>query len=160
MHALMVIHFIHVRLFVTLWTVAHWAPLSMRFFSQEYWVGFPCHPPGDLSDPGTKFISPASPGFQVESLWLSHRGSSLYNISFANIFTHTVCCLFVSLIVSFTVWNLFSLNHLLHLFKWEFIWNNPAFQAQHPYKICVRYIMAILVFETLKTVPHFKPTKV
>ena len=27
----------HVRLFVTLWTVAHQAPPSMGFFRQEYW---------------------------------------------------------------------------------------------------------------------------
>ena len=32
-------HFSHVRLFVTLWTVAHQAPLSMGFFRQGYWNG-------------------------------------------------------------------------------------------------------------------------
>ena len=30
----------HVRLFVTPWTVARQAPLSMEFSRQEYWVGF------------------------------------------------------------------------------------------------------------------------
>ena len=30
-----------VQLFVTLWTVAHQAPLSMGFSSQDYWSG--CH---------------------------------------------------------------------------------------------------------------------
>ena len=30
-----------VRLFVTPWTVAHQAPLSMRFSRQEYWSGLP-----------------------------------------------------------------------------------------------------------------------
>ena len=29
----------HVRLFATLWTVAHQAPLSMAFSRQEYWSG-------------------------------------------------------------------------------------------------------------------------
>ena len=29
-----------VRLFVTPWTVAHQAPLSMGFSRQEYWIGF------------------------------------------------------------------------------------------------------------------------
>ena len=38
----------HVRLFVTLWTVAHQAPLSMGFFRQEYWSGLPFPSPGDL----------------------------------------------------------------------------------------------------------------
>ena len=29
-----------VRLFATLWTVAHWAPLSLEFSRQGYWRGF------------------------------------------------------------------------------------------------------------------------
>ena len=37
-----------------LWTVAHQAPLSMGLSRQEYCSGFPCHPPGDLPDPGTE----------------------------------------------------------------------------------------------------------
>ena len=32
-------HFRGARLFVTLWIVAHQAPLSVGFFSQEYWSG-------------------------------------------------------------------------------------------------------------------------
>ena len=31
-----------VRLFVTLWTVAHQAPLSLGFSRQGYWSGLPC----------------------------------------------------------------------------------------------------------------------
>ena len=30
---------------LTLWTVAHQAPLSMGLYRQEYWSGLPCHPP-------------------------------------------------------------------------------------------------------------------
>ena len=41
-------HFIRVQLIVTLWTVAHQAPLSTGFFRQEYWSGLPCPPPGEL----------------------------------------------------------------------------------------------------------------
>ena len=37
-------------LFVTPWTVAHQAPLSMGFSRQEYWSELPCPPPWDLSD--------------------------------------------------------------------------------------------------------------
>ena len=37
-------HFSHVRLFVTLWTVACQAPLSMGFSRQDYWSGLPCLP--------------------------------------------------------------------------------------------------------------------
>ena len=46
-----------VRLFATLWTIVHQAPLSMGFSRQEYWSGFPCPSPGDLPDPGFKPIS-------------------------------------------------------------------------------------------------------
>ena len=38
----MLSHFSRVRLFVTLWTVAHQAPLSMGFSREEYWSGLPC----------------------------------------------------------------------------------------------------------------------
>ena len=37
--------------FVTLWTLAHKAPLSMKFSRQEYWSGLPFPPPGDLPNP-------------------------------------------------------------------------------------------------------------
>ena len=47
-----------VHLFVTLWPVAHQAPLSMEFFRQEYWRGLPFPSPGDVPDPG---IEPSSP---------------------------------------------------------------------------------------------------
>ena len=40
--ACMLSHFSCVRLFVTLWTVAHQAPLSMGFSRQEHWSGLPC----------------------------------------------------------------------------------------------------------------------
>ena len=43
-----------IRLFATLWTVTHHAPLSMGFTRQEYWSGLPCPPPGDLPDLGIK----------------------------------------------------------------------------------------------------------
>ena len=48
-----------VQLFVTLWTVAYQAPLSMEFSRQEYWSGLPFPSPGDLPDPGTEPGSPA-----------------------------------------------------------------------------------------------------
>ena len=55
----------HVRLFVTPWTVAHQAPLSMGFSRQEYWSGLPFPSPGDLPDPG---IEPGSPALQEDDL--------------------------------------------------------------------------------------------
>ena len=35
----MLFRFSYVQLFVTPWTVAHHAPLSMKFSRQEYWSG-------------------------------------------------------------------------------------------------------------------------
>ena len=48
-----------VPLFVTVWTVAHQAPLSMKFSRQEYWNGLPFPSPGDLPNPGIKPVSSA-----------------------------------------------------------------------------------------------------
>ena len=66
----------HFQVFVTPWTAARQAPLSMGFSRQELWSGLLCPPPpGDLPDPGIKFISPAAPELQEDSLPLSHWGS-------------------------------------------------------------------------------------
>ena len=54
-----------VQLFVTPWTVAHQASLSMEFSRQEYWSGLLFPSPGDLSDPGTE---PRSPTLQADTL--------------------------------------------------------------------------------------------
>ena len=51
----------HVPLFVTLWTVARQAPLSMGFPRQGCWSGLPFPPPGHLPDPGIEPASLASP---------------------------------------------------------------------------------------------------
>ena len=54
--------------YVTLWTVAHQAPLSMGFSRQDSWSGLPFPPPGDLPDPGnepTSLLSPALAGWFV-----------------------------------------------------------------------------------------------
>ena len=45
--------------FVTLWTVAHQAPLSMGFPRQEYWNGLPFPSPADLPNPEIKPVPPA-----------------------------------------------------------------------------------------------------
>ena len=54
-----------VQLFVTPWTVAHQAPLSMEFSRQEYWSGLPFLSPKDLPNPG---IEPMSLALQADSL--------------------------------------------------------------------------------------------
>ena len=59
-------------LFVTPWTVARQASLSMEFFKQEYWSGLPFPSPEDLPDPG---IEPWSPTLQADSLPFELQGS-------------------------------------------------------------------------------------
>ena len=68
----MLSHFSRVQLFMTLWTVAHQAPLSMEFPRQEFWSGLPFPTPGDLPDPE---IERPTPAMQADSLLLSHWGS-------------------------------------------------------------------------------------
>ena len=52
----------HIQLFATLWTAARQALLSVGFSRQEYWSGWPCPPPGNLSNTGTELVSPALAG--------------------------------------------------------------------------------------------------
>ena len=71
---LLLSHFSRVQLFVTLWNIAHQAPLSMGFSRQQHWSGLPCPPPGDLPDPGVKSMSLVSPAlagrfFTTSATW-------------------------------------------------------------------------------------------
>ena len=60
------------QLFVTPWTAALQAPLSMRFSRQRYWSGLPFPSAGDLPNLG---IEPWSLALQADSLPLSHLGN-------------------------------------------------------------------------------------
>ena len=55
-----------VQLFVAPWTVAHQAPLSMRFPGQVYWSGLPFLSPWDLPGSGIKPTSSALAGRFVQ----------------------------------------------------------------------------------------------
>ena len=55
----------HIQLFVTPWTVAYQAPLSMGLSRQEYWSGLPFPSPGNLPNPG---IEPRSPALRADAL--------------------------------------------------------------------------------------------
>ena len=74
-----------VQLFVTPWTVAHRAPLSMKFSRQEYRSGLPFPSPGDLSDPGTE---PRSPTLEADSLPSEPAGKP-HNNWFIHSFVHS-----------------------------------------------------------------------
>ena len=63
-----------VRLFGTLWIVAHQAPLSIGFSRQEFWSWLPCPSPEDLPGPVIEprsLVSPALAGgfFTTSSIW-------------------------------------------------------------------------------------------
>ena len=62
----------HVWLFTIPWTVAHQAPLFMKFTRQEYWSRLPFSSSGDLPEPG---IRPRSPALQVDSFfpWVTRK---------------------------------------------------------------------------------------
>ena len=63
-----------VQLFVTPWTAACQAPLSMGFSRQEYWNGLACLSPGDLPNPGSE---PMAPALQADSLNIKFTGKML-----------------------------------------------------------------------------------
>ena len=68
LHGCMLSCFSRVQLFVTPWTVALQAPLSMEFSRQEYWSGLPLPSPGNLPDPG------------IEPGWFSHIAGRFFTI--------------------------------------------------------------------------------
>ena len=76
----------NVRPMVTAWTIACQAPLSMRFFRQEYWSGLPFPLPGNFPNPGIESVSLVSPALagrffttvlpgkpQISPVGISHR---------------------------------------------------------------------------------------
>ena len=79
LHSSMVNRFGHVQLFVTLWTIAYQTPLSLGFSRQEYWR-LPCHPLGNLPDPGIEPASLTSPAlagkfFTTSATWEAYLQS-------------------------------------------------------------------------------------
>ena len=73
MNACMLSHLSRVQLFVTPWTEACQASLSMEFSSQEYRSGLLCPPPGDLLDTGvepTSLMSPSLAGGFFNASWI------------------------------------------------------------------------------------------
>ena len=63
-----------VRLFATLWSIVHQAPLSMGFSRQEYWSGFPSPIPGIFLTQGYNPRLLSLLHWQADSLPLCHLG--------------------------------------------------------------------------------------
>ena len=66
-----------VQLFLTLWTIACQAPLSMGFSRNEYWSGLPCPPPGDLPHPRIEPTSLTSPALAGRFFTIVSHGKPL-----------------------------------------------------------------------------------
>ena len=82
--------FNHVRLYVTQWTVACQAPLSMRFSRKESWSGLPCPPPGHLPYPGINSSSLMSSALAGVFFTTSANWSDL-----ACTHTHVCMCVYI-----------------------------------------------------------------
>ena len=74
-----------VLFFVTPWTVACQAPLSMKFSGQESWIAFPFPSPGDLPNPE---IKPRSSALQADSSLSEPPGKPIEFLS--NLFAKAV----------------------------------------------------------------------
>ena len=74
-----------VRRFVTPWSVACQAPLSMGFSWQGYWSALPFPSPGDLPDPGIEpgslMFSTLAGGFFTTSATWEAQLTTLININ-------------------------------------------------------------------------------
>ena len=104
--------------FVTPWTVAHQASLSVGFFRQEYWSGFP--PPGDIPNPGVNPTLVCLLHWQTDSLSLSHLASKVVSSvpCLLGIFYHQSVefCHFLSC----TDWDNFFLIHSVNVYYIDF----------------------------------------
>ena len=74
----------HVQLFVTSWTVACKAPVSMGFTRVKYWSGFPFPSAEEPPDPGIEPVSLALPAlagrFSTTSATWKAQFMSVYQI--------------------------------------------------------------------------------
>ena len=68
----------HVQFFVTPWTIACQAPLSIGFSRQEHWSGLPFSSPGDLSNQGSNPCLLHLLHWQAGSLPIAPSGKPLH----------------------------------------------------------------------------------
>ena len=94
-------HISSVQLFATLWTVAFQVPLSMGFSSQEYWIGLPFPPQGNLPnleiEPTTLMSLALAGGFFTTSVTWEEVNTKSFNI---------VCCCCLNVLLFATPWTI------------------------------------------------------
>ena len=137
---------------MTLWTVAHQAPLSMRFPRQEYWSGLLFPSPGDLPNPGIKptslalqasFLLSESPGKSVlvaiSSFYVNENIIPfafvlkryyfwIHNCNFISILLCTLKISFHCLVASMIAVEKFAVNLI------DILYNNLSFFSDYPLK--------------------------
>ena len=117
-----------VWLFVTSWTITHQAPLSMEFSRQEYWSRLPSPPPGDVSEPGIKSVSPQSPALVGRFFTTGPPGKPWENqFSSGSQSCLTLCDPMDCSMPSFPVQ-----HQLLELTQIHVRWVGDAIQPSHP----------------------------
>ena len=132
---------------MTPWTIAHQAPLSMKFPRQEYWSELSFPSPGDLPDPEIKH---AFLYWQVESLPVSHQGRKsleralgclyILDLSFPQVFINAT--LYSVLLRSLRPAYLQHLSIFTFPYRWLTLSMRVVGEAfPYPYiKIYIRYI--------------------
>ena len=75
--------------FVTLWTVACQAPLTVEFSQQEYWKRLPFPIAGNLLDPGIETLSFESPALAGGFFTTVPLGSLLFMVIVIQLLIHT-----------------------------------------------------------------------
>ena len=87
------VQFSHVQLYMTPWTVARQAPLSMEFSRQEYWSELPFHSPAIFP---TQESNPGLLDCKQILYYLSHTGSKqifpLFQREILSLSSKVVCC--------------------------------------------------------------------
>ena len=138
-----------VQLFVTPWTVAHQAPLSMEFSRKEYWCGFPCPSPGDLPGPG---IEPRSPALQADSLPYEPPGNThrfLWDITYYHhlSYHHHGWVEFSTDIIPKHL--LLSNQKMYYFYYYSFAWLCPPVAS----KMCIFFITMALPISSTTNIP-------
>ena len=87
MHACVLSRLSRVQLFVTLWTVAHQAPLAMGCSRQQYWSGLPYPPPGIFPIQGSNLHLLCLLHWQAGSLPLAPYGKPIDYMDLNYLFT-------------------------------------------------------------------------
>ena len=105
----------YIWLFVTLWTVAHQAPMFRGFCKEEYWHGLSYPSLGDLPNIG---MEPAFPALAGGFFQFSHLGSPTERERYTSHLLHSSIDRQLGLFHILAIVNNSSLNTGIHIFFW------------------------------------------